>query len=112
MKIILPWPPAELSPNYRHGWQSKHSSKVKYRNDCFYIAKSQNISFGKTINIPLKITFHPKTKRSPDLDNCLSWCKHGLDSVAKAWGINDQQFNPITIQRGEPVKNGSVVVEA
>lgn len=106
--VDLPWPPEQLSPNYRKGWAAKHNPKVKYRSDCYLIAKAQNVSLRTTSNVPLLITFHTKTKTRPDLDNCLSWIKHGLDSVASAWGINDRQFHPITIQYGEPVKGGRV----
>jgi hypothetical protein len=69
------------------------------------------MDYSPTANVPLSITFHPKTKKTPDLDNCLSWCKHGLDSVAKAMGVNDRQFRPITIDIGEPVRGGSVEIE-
>lgn len=108
--IILPWPPNELSPNFRKGWGAKHSPKVKYRGDCFLLASACCMKYSRTVNIPLSITFHPKTAKAPDLDNCLSWIKHGLDSVAKAFGINDKQFRPITIDLGEPVKGGKVVL--
>lgn len=112
IRVELPWPPDELSPNYRTGWRVKHDPKARYRSDCYYIAKSQNVTFSKNVHIPLFITFHTKTARTPDLDNCLSWIKNGLDSVAKAWGVNDRQFRPITIDFGSPVKGGKVVVEA
>ncbi len=113
MRVEIPWPPVELSPNYKNTyWTAKQSAKEKYRNDCFYVTRATNITFGKTINIPLKITFHPKTKRFPDLDNCLSWAKYGLDSVAKAWGVNDKQFRPITLDFGDSVKNGKIIIEA
>lgn len=114
MQITLPWPPLELSPNFRENWDKKHAPKKKYYSDCFYLTKSQNqnMAFGKTANIALKITFHPKTKRFPDLDNCLSWIKHGLDGVAKALGINDKQFRPITIDFGDSIEGGKVVIEA
>lgn len=112
MRIELPWPPLELSPNFRQGWRSKHDPKKKYKNDCYLVALSTKTVLGKTFNVPLQITFHPKTKKTPDLDNCLSWIKHGLDGVALAWGINDRQFRPITIDMGEPVTHGKVVVQA
>lgn len=73
--------------------------------------KYSNTVYSNTANIPLFITFHPKTKRAIDLDNCLSWAKHGLDSLANAMGVNDRQFRPITIDMGEPVRGGAIEIE-
>ena len=113
MRLELSWPPVELSPNYNKGnWEQKSRLRKSYFNECFYTAKAMNVSFGKLANIPVKITFHPKTKNTPDLDNCLAWIKSGLDGVAKACGINDRQFRPITLDIGEPVKGGKVLLEA
>ena len=37
--------------------------------------------------------------------------KHGLDAVAEAIGVDDADWRSMTLLRGEPSKNGGVIVE-
>lgn len=111
MKLELPWPPACLSPNRKNGghWGKTNAAKVKHKNDCYFLAiTKRRIPEG---NIPMTLIFHPPTKHRRDLDNCLSSCKAMLDGVAQAWGIDDSRFHPITIDWGDVVKHGKVVIE-
>lgn len=55
-------------------------------------------------SIPINLTFHPATKRAFDLDNALAASKSAIDGIAQALGINDKQFNPVILWRGEPDK--------
>jgi len=70
--------------------------------ECFAIAfneaRKHNLLLVGTV--PLKITFVQPDKRKRDLDNLLAASKSALDSVAQAIGIDDKQFDPITISRG------------
>ena len=61
--------------------------------------------------LALTLTFCPPDKRRRDRDNLLASMKSDLDGVAQALGLDDQYFDPITLQRGEPVKGGCVLVE-
>jgi crossover junction endodeoxyribonuclease RusA len=108
--IELPWPPAKLSPNARGHWRSKEKARTSYKEIGRYLA---NVGTKPNIdgNIHLKITFWPPDKRPRDLDNCLASLKYALDGVALAWGINDTAFRPITIDWGQPIKEGIVVIE-
>jgi crossover junction endodeoxyribonuclease RusA len=109
-ELVLPWPPKALSPNFRKGWKAKQDPKNKYKNDCFMLAKTNKpYKLQLDEELHLHICFNPPRK-GLDLDNCLASMKYGLDSVAQAWGINDKRFNPITIERGQPVKHGKVVI--
>lgn len=58
------------------------------------------------------IIFHPPDKRHRDLDNMLASIKYGLDGIALAWGVNDKDFKPITIDIGEPVAKGQITIKA
>lgn len=107
--IELPWPPKELRANTRKDRRYSTSVRAKYRSDCMYLALGKCPEYTDTI--PLNIIFHPPSKRHMDLDNCLSSIKYGLDGVADAWGVNDKIFRPITIDFGEPVKHGKVIIE-
>ena len=104
----FPWPDKKLSPNARVHRMHLAKVKAKQRSDCFYIAKQEKPKFNG--NIPITIIFHPPTKHKRDLDNCLASCKGMLDGIADAWGIDDARFRPITIDFGEVVKNGAVVI--
>lgn len=110
MQVELPWPPATLSPNARGSWRTKETDRKQYKFLCGYLAKQAKGTIPAAEQIPLNIIFYPPTKRRRDLDNMLASIKYGLDGIADAWGINDANFRPITIDAAEPVKGGKVVV--
>lgn len=99
MTIDLPWPPKELSPNQRLHWAKLASVKKKYRHDCHMLtlASGQKIA-GRH---HLALTFFPPDKRARDRDNLLASMKAGLDGVADALGINDREFDPVTISMAD-----------
>lgn len=107
--LCLPWPPSLLSPNCAKHWRSKLKAKDKYKADCLALAALTRLKFPDG-NIHLNIVFHPPTRRKADLDNMLTSIKYGLDSVALAWEINDIRFRPITVDIGEVIKDGMVVI--
>ncbi len=101
--IILPWPPAELSPNARKHWRALAPIRAKYRQDCHYAAlaaKPGRLS-GRH---HLRADFIPPNARHLDRDNLLARIKNGLDGMADALGINDREFDPITVSLGKPSK--------
>lgn len=110
MKIELPFPPKELKPNggTKH-WAVKSKAAKSHKQQCYLIAKV-NPPLIEDWEIPITITFHPKTKHKTDIDNLLASFKYGLDGIADAWGVDDCRFIP-TLRRGEPVKGGLVIVE-
>ena len=64
---------------------------------------------GRTDSLVVAITFRPPDRRARDLDNCLAAFKSGLDGIADALGVNDNQFK-LSMQMGAPVKYGAVEV--
>lgn len=106
--IQLPWPPAKLSPNARGNWRTKEKARTAYKLEGYIAARGMRAPEG---DIHLSITFHPPDKRHRDLDNCLASVKYALDGIANALKINDTAFRPITIDWGEPVKNGKIVIK-
>lgn len=109
--LILPYPPKLLNPNQPGGWKAKASTRKKYRNDCWALARSEPRPSLPEGDIPLRFTFHAPSRNYPDSDNALSAFKNGLDGVCLAWGIDDNRFNPITIIRGYAMQPGQVVIE-
>jgi len=97
--LFLPWPPRELSPNARVHRLAKAKIAKRYRAECYLLAKATGIKLSQKSHIT--VIFFPPDLRRRDLDNCLASIKSGLDGVADAWGINDRDFRPITIDFGE-----------
>jgi crossover junction endodeoxyribonuclease RusA len=57
-----------------------------------------------------KIAFLPPDNHRRDLDNMIASFKAGLDGLSDAIGIDDSEFS-YEFSRGEPVKNGNIILE-
>lgn len=89
--ILLPFPPAELSPNSRCHWREKAAAVQAYRHECEVRARQQ---IGWTMPPPWKhtnatITFILKDKRRHDWDNLLASFKAGIDGIVDAGLLPD-----------------------
>lgn len=118
MKIVLPWPNPKLNPNRSKGmhWASTTALRKTARTDAGYLARqamsADRGSVGDAAStLALSITFVQPDKRARDRDNLLAALKPSLDGVADALGVNDSQFDPITIRREYGPKPGSVLIE-
>lgn len=103
LKLVLPFPPWELSPNVKIHWRLKDPIKKQFMAKCFEDAQAFKPRFGEG-RIPASIMFYPPNKRA-DLDNMFSAMKFGLDSVARCWKINDIRFRPYILdcaEKGSP----------
>jgi len=98
IRLVVPWPPKELSPNARVHWRKKVPIKNKFKDACFYQAQQTNLP-DHGGNIAVYISAFPKSNRH-DLDNIAASLKYGLDAIAEAWEINDKRFRPITVDFG------------
>ncbi len=107
MIIELPWFPKELKPNPPKHWRTKIKYTKQYKQECGLLTK------GKLPDkiYPMNVIFHPPDNRHRDLDNCLASIKAGIDGICDSLGINDKNLRPITIDFGEKVKGGKVVIE-
>lgn len=110
-RLSLPWPPKELSPNYRGHWGPVASAKKKYRFAVRILALQQPIPFIEDIvedaPIFLEVEFYPPDNRPRDLDNMIASFKAGQDGLADAWKVNDKRINctyKVSQQRGGMVK--------
>ena len=111
MKLDLPWPPKELSPNARVHWAKLSHVKKKYKNDCMWICKGAKINHAvhNYVFVMLHIKFCPPDKRLRDTDNCIASFKAGQDGLAEALGVNAKIFNN-SYEIGQAVKHGKVEV--
>ena len=114
LKLELSYPDMALMPNRKNGrhWGATKGAKDAAFNEAFYRTKmvATGIKFNND-SIALTITFTQKDKRIRDLDNLLAASKPYIDGVALALGINDKQFNPITIKREYNKLNSSTIFE-
>jgi crossover junction endodeoxyribonuclease RusA len=111
--IVLDWPNPALMPNRSSGkhWSNTAAIRAKAKDDAFYIAKAE--MNGRTFapgRLRVSITFIAPDKRRRDLDGCLSSIKPHLDGIAKAIGIDDHLFGPVTLDYVAGDKPGSVIV--
>ena len=118
MIIILPFPSPKLNPNRANGghWSSTCKLRKAARMEAFAITVNEVRKSGLALSkdggsVPLKITFVQPDKRQRDRDNLLAACKPHLDGIADGLGINDAQFEPVTICREYGNKPGFVKVE-
>lgn len=111
IRLVIPFPPRTLHPNSRPHWTARYKASTKYKNDCFYLALTARYhDADPAAPIPIKITWHPKSKIPGDYDGCIANLKAGLDGIAQAWGVNDSRFR-LALEFGHPVKGGKVVLE-
>ena len=116
LKLELPWPDASLAPNRKNGkhWSSTHAAKTLRLITAQQATLSAMFAQGYVPpagTLALRLTFYPPDKRRRDLDNLLASMKADFDGVSQALGVDDQVFEPITLQRGPVAKPGRVVVE-
>ena len=95
--IQLPWPDPKLSPNARLHWAIVYRAKAAYRDKCWALAREQNVpQLEVDTKYRLTLRFVPPDRRSYDRDNLVARMKAGLDGLADALFIDDQQFAELT----------------
>ena len=91
-EVVLPWPPRELSPNWRGHWSKKATAAKRYRLACFVLAKEAGLAFDGPGEVHLWITFNKPSRRAMDDDNLIASFKAGRDGLADALKIDDARF--------------------
>lgn len=116
VEIKLGWPDRALFPNRRGGrhWGSFQRQKESARHEG-YMAAKQVLHGGSIAScgaLPVAITFYQPDRRKRDIDGMLGAIKHHLDGIAKALGVDDYQFRPLTLNACyDRNKEGYVLVE-
>ena len=90
--LIMPWPPASLSPNTRSHWAVLAKAKKKYRSECALQSKAQGARQMDADRLEVSFVFYPPTKRRIDLDNCISRMKSGIDGIVDVLGVDDSRW--------------------
>jgi len=113
--IELPWYSKNMSPNIKKHWAVKAKAKGVDTNAGYYAAFSHRKAVDalkpKNGKYLLDIIFHPPVKRKRDADNAISACKGLFDGMAQALGVDDSLFKINSVDFGEVVKGGKIVIK-
>jgi Endodeoxyribonuclease RusA. len=113
--VLLPFPDPRLNPNRCKGahWAATGAIRKSVRAAAYLLTKqaANGVTFPMGQEIALVIVFVQPDRRQRDRDNLLAASKPALDGVADALGINDSQFQPVTISREYGAKPGGVRIE-
>ncbi|WP_425070675.1 hypothetical protein [Sagittula sp. S175] len=109
LSVTLPWPPHELSPNFRTRSRTLVPLRRKqYRKACAEAAWTLGVTPARGLRLD-RIVFHPPTAARHDDDNLVARFKAGRDGLAQAMGVDDATFNGVPTAIGAIVKGGAVV---
>lgn len=105
-RVIVPFPPVELSPNWRGHWSKKSPVAKTYRRLCWALALEAKLKVpayaaggGK---IAVRLDFFPPDWNSRDDDNVPASFKAGRDGIADALKCDDARFQTTTVLHAEP----------
>ena len=103
LTIILPFPHSDLNPNRAHGRHWGALAKLKKDARLQAYLETRKVLNGKkhvfSGLISLTLTFFMVDHRKRDADNLLGASKPSIDGVAEGLGINDRDFEPVTVKR-------------
>lgn len=100
-EIVLPLPPRELSPNYKHLNSAVKWRYVRhYREACGWDTKYQMQEQGLSpiwqSPIVMKLSFHYRLRRERDEDNLLASFKAGIDGMVDAKLLPDDSTSHVS----------------
>ncbi|MDP2129976.1 MAG: hypothetical protein Q8J79_03800 [Erythrobacter sp.] len=119
-RVILPFPPVELSPNWRGHWSAHSSAAREYRRMCWALALEAKLrvpdyarggaadgssaSSSEAVGGPIyvRLDFFPPSRAKRDDDNVPASFKAGRDGVADALRCDDARFRTIPVLHEEP----------
>lgn len=102
MKVTLPWPPSDLSPNTRQHYMALARARKAYRAACWAQAKAQGLGKLTAARLHIDVEFVPPTRRGFDLDNLLARIKSGMDAIADVTGVDDKHWT-LAIRRADTI---------
>lgn len=105
-RVILPFPPVELSPNWHGHWSKKSPIAKTYRRVCWVLALEAKLKLpayaGKAGKIMIQLDFFPPDRASRDDDNVPASFKSGRDGIADALKCDDARFQTVNVLHDEP----------
>ncbi|MEJ2897584.1 endonuclease [Bordetella avium] len=113
ISLRLPWPPKELSPNFRGHWAPISRAKKSYRTAARLTAMKalrHAERFDRFGGVRITYEFCPPTARAYDRDNLAARMKAATDGISDALGMNDRGFHFAPVAIGSKEKGGLVRV--
>lgn len=105
-QVILPFPPVELSPNWRGHWSTHSSAAREYRRMCWALALEAKLRVpdyaGAGGVIFVRLDFFPPNRAKRDDDNVPASFKAGRDGVADALRCDDARFRTSSVMHEDP----------
>lgn len=105
-RVIVPFPPVELSPNWRGHWSKKSPVTKAYRRLCWALALEAGLKVPAYAaggdQIAVRLDFFPPDRNSRDDDNIPASFKAGRDGIADALKCDDARFQTTPILHSEP----------
>jgi crossover junction endodeoxyribonuclease RusA len=96
-KVVLPWPPKELSPNHKviskAGAMAKYRKQKEYKEACWILCKAAKLTKPHDDRIKVTVEFYQPDRHRRDQDNMVASIKYALDGVAAAIGVDDNVFD-------------------
>ena len=97
MKIVLPFPPSDLSGHNNGAWYSRDRIVATYRAEAFHLTKQAKNEHGYVVpasgDIAISFHFYAPDNRG-DRVNYPNRLKAQIDGIAEALGVNDKRFLP------------------
>jgi crossover junction endodeoxyribonuclease RusA len=112
MKVVLPFPHTDLSPNSHKHWRIKARAVKDARNTARILTLSAMATIHASMpDFPLElaIVFHPPDKRKRDRDNLIASMKAYQDGIADAMQVDDNTFK-VSYEMGTIEPKGKVDV--
>lgn len=118
--IELDWPATALWPNRSNG--QHWAVRGKYAQAARQDAKTRALQVLRRVDggelaitshgqcLPVTYVFHAPTRRRFDLEGAYSALKAAQDGIADALGVDDYNFAPVVLLRGDVRHGGAVVV--
>lgn len=105
-RVIVPFPPVELSPNWRGHHHAVAKVKKAYRQLCWALALEAKLKVpayaGADGKFAVRLDFFPPTRARRDDDNTPASFKAGRDGIADALKCDDSRFRTTNVMHDEP----------
>ena len=109
VRLVLPFPPRNLSPNVHAHWAVKAADARSYRFTCKVLAlkaRAKLATYPLPSPVQARIIFVGGNRTLPDTDNALASFKAGVDGLVDAKLITDDspehfQIVELLVRRGD-----------
>lgn len=108
IRICLPWPNRNLSPNARLHYREKALRTKAAKETGYLSAREADLQLDKDGALELDLVFCPPDRHRRDADNILASLKGYIDGIFLWAETDDSRVKRIVIDWGSVEKNGAV----